>query len=64
MDFKIIDQGSLVGFMPLNEAAERWWEENVASEDFQWMGPVCYCEHRSASALIGALRENGFELGV
>lgn len=63
MDFKVFNAGSVVGFMPITPEAEAWWDEHVAAEDYQWLGPVCYADHRSAAPLIEALRAHGFELG-
>ena len=50
MEFDIRNEGSLVLFTPLDDAAKEWWEENV--ESAQTFGPAYVVEHRYASGII------------
>jgi len=58
-DVEIFPQGTLVGFRPLSEAAKEWFTENVASTDYEWLGPVLYVESRLADELAAGLAEAG-----
>ena len=40
MDVQIHNEGSMIGFRPMSEAAQAWFDENVASESWQWLGNV------------------------
>lgn len=63
-DFIITDNGTLWGFRPWSEAAQEWFDEHVESEDWQWMGPTCWVDHRPAHDLAAAIVEAGFEVRV
>jgi len=54
-DVEIFPQGAVVGFRPLSEAAKEWFTENMASADYQWLGPVLYAESRFADELTAGL---------
>jgi len=51
-DVAILDQGSLIGFLPKTKAAADWFQEHVESEGWQWFGPVLWVDHRNANDLI------------
>lgn len=55
--FSIINHGTLVGFLPLTEAAADWWADNVA--DGPQLGSTFYVEHRFAGDIICGLAEEG-----
>ena len=57
-DVEIFPQG-VVGFRPLSEAAKEWFTDNMASSDYQWLGPVLYVESRFADELTAGLAEAG-----
>ena len=58
-DVEIFPQGAVVGFRPLSQAAKEWFTENMASSDYQWLGPVLYVESRFADELTAGLAEAG-----
>jgi len=62
-DVDINDQGSIVGFTPRTEAARTWFDENVESEPWQWMGPSLYVDHRPAQGLLEGIQEAGLTIG-
>jgi hypothetical protein len=43
----------------VSDAAQEWFADNVASEPWQWLGPVLYVEHRLAESLIDGLASAG-----
>lgn len=61
-DFRINDQGSVVGFTPVSQSAKEWFDENVQSEGWQWMGNTLYADHRMAQGLIEGIEAEGFEV--
>lgn len=64
-DVRIIPQGTLIGFMPVSEAAKQWFEHNVQSDDWQWLGSVLWVEHRPAEELaIELMVSAGFDVRV
>jgi len=60
-DFIIQNEGSIVLFRPLNEAAREHIEGNV-QDDAQWFGGALVVEHRYANDLIEALMQEGFTI--
>ena len=63
-DVAILNQGSLIGFQPVSDAAKEWFEHNVASEDWQWFGNTLWVEHRLAKELAIAVIAVGLDLKV
>jgi hypothetical protein len=61
-DILIDHEGSLVGFHLLSIAAQEWFNENVASEPWQWMGNILWVDHRYAADLFRVLEEEGFAI--
>lgn len=55
IDIYIQDLGSVVGFTPVTEAATAWFDENVETESWQWLGDTFYADHRPASHLIAGI---------
>lgn len=55
MNIDIIDEGSIVLFVPRDDDAREWLEDNTASEPWQWLGGALAVEWRLAGALIEAL---------
>ncbi len=49
-DFKIQNEGSILLFRPLTDAACEWLKENV-QEGAQWFGDALVVEHRYAGDL-------------
>jgi hypothetical protein len=62
VDFRITDDGSVVGFKPVSEAALDWINENVESEPWQWLGNALWVDHRMAQPLLDGIIEAGFEV--
>jgi hypothetical protein len=63
-DVVLLDQGSLIGFQPVSDAAQEWFADNVASEDWQWFGPVLWVDHRLALELAIAAEAVGLSVGA
>lgn len=59
MDVAISDEGTIVLFKPLTEAAREWISDHVQSESWQWLAGRLAVEHRYASVLIEAMRGDG-----
>tara|TARA_R110001599_G_scaffold335890_1_gene553242 strand:+ start:407 stop:646 length:240 start_codon:yes stop_codon:yes gene_type:complete len=54
MKFNINNHGSLIGFIPVDDAAQSWWDENV-----QWgpmMGNQYMVDHRHAQDIIDGIQ--------
>lgn len=58
-DVIISDQGTIVLFTLTSPAARDWFDENVQSECWQWLGQSCGIEHRYAGNLIDGLHADG-----
>lgn len=56
------DGGSLVGIQPLSEGGKAWFEENVATEPWQWLGQVCWIDARYAADLLEGAAYDGLEV--
>jgi hypothetical protein len=61
-DFRINDQGTIVLFTPISDAAREWVDENVASDSWQWFGPQLCVDHRMAGDLLDGIVAAGFEI--
>tara|TARA_B100000900_G_scaffold291067_1_gene249885 strand:+ start:239 stop:463 length:225 start_codon:yes stop_codon:yes gene_type:complete len=54
LKFQINNHGSLIGFIPVDDAAQTWWDDHV-----QWcpmMGDQYLVEHRHAPAIIEGIQ--------
>lgn len=54
-DFLIRDEGTVVMFTPVSEAAKNFLRDNVQSEPWQWMGESLCVDHRPARELLHVL---------
>jgi hypothetical protein len=61
-DVRITDHGSIVALRPRSEEAWAWFDANVQSESWQWMGESLCIEPRYAQEIVYALRDEGFEV--
>jgi hypothetical protein len=61
-DFHVICHGSLVTFTPVSEQAREWWDDNVATGGWQWMGNACCVEPRCAEPIINGILEEGMTI--
>lgn len=59
LDVRVIDQGTIVTFIPLSEGAKEWFAERVEN------GASCviHADHRPAQAIVDGLEADGFVLG-
>lgn len=57
MKVEIEHEGSFVLFTPLDADAREWFEDNVSSEPWQWLGAALAVDHRMARDLILAMEE-------
>ena len=64
VEVAIYDYGSIVQFEPLVERAVEWFEENVQSESWQWLGGRLCVDHRYADDLARGLADSGFVLSM
>jgi hypothetical protein len=58
-DFIIRNEGTILLFRPLTDAAREWLEENVQA-DAQWFRGALVVEHRYAGDLAVGLIQAGF----
>jgi len=61
-DVHVYNQGTVIGFMPMSEAANEWFADNVQAENWQWLGGMLAVDHRYASDLIEGIKEAGLEI--
>ena len=64
IDVRLSDEGSLIGFTPISEAAQDWFRLHVEAEDWQWMGDTLWIDHRFARDLMQGIVDDGLELGA
>jgi len=53
----ILNQGTIIGFRPLTETAKQWFDDNVHSDGWQWLGGVLWVDQRMARDLIIGLQD-------
>jgi len=53
--FKIINEGSIILFEPLTDAARSWWSSNVDPEA-QTFGQAYVVEHRYAGDIVEGIK--------
>ena len=56
---EIRSAGSIVQFVPLTKRAMAWFEENVASEPWQWLNGALCVDRRMSDGLIVGLEAAG-----
>lgn len=61
VDVMVRNEGSLVLFFPITEAARTWIDENV-QEDAQWFGTALVVEHRYAGDLAQGMVNDGINV--
>jgi hypothetical protein len=63
MDVNVRDEGTVVLLSLQSDEAHDWVDENVAVEDWQWMGQHSFCvDHRFAVPLIEGMIRGGLEV--
>jgi len=63
-DVYIRNEGTLVGFEPVSEAAQDWFRLNVSADSWQWMGNLLWVDHRLAKELAIAVVAVGLDIKV
>jgi len=61
-DVLINNEGTVFGFMPLTPKANCWFNENVETQPWLWLGATCVVEHGFALGLASGIRDAGLEL--
>ena len=61
-DVRIQNEGSILLFHPLTEAAEQWMREHVLSDEAQFFGKALVVEHRYAADLAEGMVNDGLEV--
>jgi hypothetical protein len=54
MKFNIINHGSLIGFTPVDDTAQTWWDEHV--QECHQMGDQYLVGHRFAQDIIDGIQ--------
>ena len=54
MKFNITNHGSLIGFTPVDDTAQAWWDEHV--QECHQMGDQYLVEHRFAYDIIDGIQ--------
>jgi hypothetical protein len=54
MKFNITNHGSLIGFIPVDDAAQAWWDEHV--QECHQMGSQYLVGHRFAQDIIDGIQ--------
>ena len=54
MKFNIINHGSLIGFTPVDDTAQTWWDEHV--QECHQMGNQYLVGHRFAQNIIDGIQ--------
>ncbi|MEC8484194.1 MAG: hypothetical protein VXY99_10270 [Pseudomonadota bacterium] len=54
MKFNIINHGSLIGFTPVDDTAQAWWDKNI--QECHQMGDQYLVEHRFAYDIIDEIQ--------
>jgi hypothetical protein len=63
-DYHVTNHGTIVTITPLTQDAADWIDENVATEDWQWMGGALAIEPRYAGELLYGMQEDGLTSNV
>lgn len=61
-DVLVNSEGTVFCFTPLTPRAKVWFDENVETEPWQWLGATCVVEHGFALGLVADIRGAGLEL--
>jgi hypothetical protein len=61
VDFQVVNHGSIWQFVCVSEAAQKFAEDELGLEDWQWMGTRSFgIDHRPAVDLVEQLRGEGW----
>lgn len=59
-DVLVANCGTMWTFCPMTQSAKDWFNDNVSSESYQWLGKVLCVESRFAMSLLGGIMDAGF----
>jgi hypothetical protein len=59
VDVRFENQGSIILLQPLTDAGQRWIDENVSSEPWQWLGGALTVDWRMAEELAALMQDDG-----
>lgn len=59
-DFKIRNEGSMIGLKPVSDEANDWFDENVDTDQAYYLGGFLFGDHRPMGHIIEALDAAGF----
>jgi hypothetical protein len=59
----VSDQGSVVGFTPMTEAAKAFLTEKVAAEPWQFLAGTLWVDHHMVANLIEGIESEGLSSG-
>jgi len=62
-DVLIRNEGTAWMFNPLTPAAKQWFDENVESEPWQWLGTSLVVDHGMAAGLVQGILDAGLHVG-
>jgi len=62
-DVSIRNEGTVWVFNPLTPAAKEWFDENVHTEPYQWLGTSLVVDHGLAAGLVQGILDAGLEVG-
>jgi len=62
-DVLIRCDGTVWTFNPISERAKQWFDENVQSESWQWLGSSLVVDHRWAADLIRGIIDARLKIG-
>jgi hypothetical protein len=61
-DVLVANDFSVFVFTPITAQGKEWFDENVQSESWQWLGASLVVEHRFAWGLAAGLKDAGLVL--
>jgi hypothetical protein len=63
-DVRMINAGSLVGFVAESTEAHDWFDEYVEAEGWEYLSPVLYVDHCNAMRIVDDLHDYGLSVTV
>jgi hypothetical protein len=61
-DFSLTNHGTIFTIEPVTQQAKDWFDENVPTEGWQWMGSACSVEPRCIEPLVEGILEEGMTI--
>jgi hypothetical protein len=63
-DIRLIDAGSLVGFLPATKIGHDWIEAHLDPEPWQYLGSTLYVDQRCARDIMQGMIDDDLKLGA